>query len=495
MNPGSYLLGIDAGHSSIKAAVFDARGTTAGAAQEITTPFSRTAGWQEHDMDTTWDLTAAAVRRAIADSGIDPADIGGVGISAHGDGLYLVDERHRPVRPAILATDTRASIRDPRMDAAAADALLRSTGQLPAPYCAGALLAWLQQHEPAALGAARWVLHCKDWIGLRLTGAVRTDATDAAGLTDHHTGEWSDVALRLWGVGGCRTRLPDIRPSHDATDGVTADAAAMTGLRAGTPVVVGAHDVHAAALGIGALEDGALSSVIGTFNINQIATRTPRIDPHWQVRRSLRPGLHLHVSSSAAGAIAMEWLRDVTGQATVDIDASVTDALTRPVSPSDALFVPFLYGGPPEAPSSGALLNLAGWTSRTDLVRAGLEGVVYAHRLHLEALTGSPRGAHPGTPLRLTGGGSRNRAWTQLFADATGYTVEVTDTDEAGARGAAMLAGLGVGLLEHPDVARRWITVARRHTPERSRGQLFDVRYRRWAAAITALRGLDTSDD
>lgn len=487
------MLGIDVGHSLIKAAVFDEHGTTVGVATRATSQSSPHPTWREQDMDATWEHVAATVREAVRDSGVEPAHVAGVGVSGHGDGLYLVDEILRPVRPAILATDVRATELSTKIASTDVRSILLETGQRPAAYSTASLLAWLQHHEPESIARSRWILHCKDWIRLCLTGTIGTDPTDAAGMSNLATGRWSTDALARYGLAPCGSRLPSIRPSDTLAGSVTIQAASLTGLAVDTPVVVGCHDVHAAALGIGALEEGSLSAVIGTFNINQLSTRTPAAHADRQVRRSLCPGAYLEVSSSAAGAIAMEWVRDVTGLAATDVGTAVTEALRPPPDVHDPLFVPFLYGGPPEMPINGALFDLNGWTSSINLLRAGLEGVVYAHRFHLETLTRSSRTAHPGRRLRLTGGGSRNHEWAQLFADVTGYDVDITDTEQAGARGAAMLAGIGVGqFLDHDDAVGQWVTVVRHHPPSEALGELHDKRYHRWKAALTALRDLPT---
>lgn len=486
-----YLLGLDVGHTLIKAVVFDLRGRPIGGGTrpvEVSRPHPH---WQERDLAATWQAVAAAISDALADAGLPAAAIQAVGLAGHGDGLYLVDDQLRPVRPAILATDSRAAAyRTGWKNGADAERLLTLTGQLPEPYAPACLLSWLRDQEPESLRRTAYVLFCKDWIRLQLTGVVATDPTDAAaGLCNIRTRQWSGEALELYGLTELGSLLPPIRPSAGVIGSVTAEAAEQTGLAAGTAVITGCHDVHSAALGIGALGDGALCSVLGTFNINQIAATVPVTSVSWQTRCSIVDDLYLSMATSPAGAAAVDWVREITGLTQEPVSTVVARALTKPVDAEDPMFLPYVHGSRLDPPIGGTFLGLGGWHDSDDLVRAALEGVAYEHRLQLTAL--APLDQAQLGAVRLTGGGSRSTAWSQLLADVTGFRVEVTDTHEAGARGAAMLAGIGVGLLGDPlDAARRWVQVIRVHSPRSARTDLHDERFAQWRTAIEALQAI-----
>ena len=489
---GPYLVGVDAGHTVIKAAVFDRSGTELARAARPTATFSRQPQWQERDMDVVWASAAGAISDALAHLGVSGEEVAGVGVVAHGDGLYLVDERLEPVRPAILATDTRAiEYSGPWAAGADANWLTTVSGQVPAPYTAPATLSWLRDHEPEILARSAHLLFCKDWLRLKLTGRVAIDPADAAtGLYDVRRREWSDELLEFYGLAGVRRLLPDVLPSAEVAGMVTELAAAATGLRPGTPVVTGTHDVQAAALGIGALLPGSRSALLGTFNINALVTEGPSAGARWQSRCSPAGNRFLAMSTSPAGATAMDWLRDqLAGQE--DVGAAVAAALEPGVHPDDPMFLPFVYGTQLTPPLGGALVGLRGWHGPADLLRAALEGVVFTHRNHLEAL--ATAGPVADRPLRLAGGGARSSLWSQLFADVTGDAVEVTDATEAGARGAAMLAGVGAGLYSDVDsAARECVRVVRTHRPDSNHQQILDGRYHRWSMTIRALQTVAT---
>src|ERR1700712_4388345 len=345
-----YLLGLDAGHTVIKAAVFDEVGTEIGRGARATATFSLHPHWQERDMDVVWASAAGAISDALKAAGIAGSQVAGVGIGAHGDGLYLVDAALRPVRAAILATDTRAASYCERWNSGAvADALMAITGQVPAAYAPPATLSWLRDHEPEVFGRAAHMLFCKDWLRLQLTGAVATDPTEAAaGFCDIRTQAWADRAIEICGLTAATPLLPPIRPSGAVAGHVTEKAAAATTLAVGTPVITGSHDVHAAALGIGAIAPGSVSAILGTFNINQLVTTEALPSWQWQARGPLAPDRFLVMSTSPAGATAVDWVRQVTAQPSELVAEAVGAALADRdgvmVQEDDPFFLPFVYG-------------------------------------------------------------------------------------------------------------------------------------------------------
>ncbi len=490
-----YLLGLDAGHTVIKAALFDETGTEIGRGTRATATYSLHPHWQERDMDVVWTSAVGAIAEALNAAGITGSQVAGIGIGAHGDGLYLVDDDLRPVRAAILATDTRAASYCERWNkGAVADALMAITGQVPAAYAPPATLSWLRDHEPEAFGRAAHMLFCKDWLRLQLTGEVATDPTEAgAGFSDVRTRSWSMEAVELCGLSDAARLLPPIMPSGAVAGYVTETAAAATGLRRGTPVVTGSHDVHVAALGIGALKPASVSAIMGTFNINQLVHPDAPLSWQWQARASLTEDRFMLMSTSPAGATAVDWVRQVTTKGPDTIGEAVDEALAdrngASVADADPYFLPFVYGTMLNPPIGGAFTGLGSWHGPTDLLRAGLEGVVYTHRYHLEALAGA--GPIDVRPVRLAGGGTRSAGWTALLSDATGLSVEVTDAVESGARGAAMLAGVGVGVFGNVDeAAAACVTVVRIQHPRMERKAMLDNRYGHWVGTAAALQSV-----
>ncbi|MEV6610830.1 FGGY-family carbohydrate kinase [Kutzneria sp. NPDC051319] len=474
-----FLLGVDAGQTATKAVLFDLAGRPVASGSTRCSTVNPRPHWVERDMDDVWAAAADAIRQCTVDA---PGPILAVGIVGHNDGLYLVDAAGRPVRAGITAMDSRASF---EVDGwrPLFDELLALTGLVPFAGSPAALSAHLLRHEPSVMESARWLLFCKDWLRLRLTGEIATDRTEAcASFCDVQTGEYSDRALELLGLNVLRDKLPPIRGCSDIAGTVTPDAAERTGLAVGTPVVVGAHDVDGAAIGDGVLHAGQLSLMAGTFSINQVISDAVAVDPRWQARGFLTPGRWLNMSTSPASATNLDWLlRTVTGPIPHDqIDAEI---LAVAGDPSDVVFHPFLYGSPHGPAASAAFLGMRGWHSRGHLLRALYEGVVCNHRTHVEAL----RSAFPTAPsARLSGGGSRSSVWPQLFADALDVDIEITDTTESGALGAALLAGLGISVWpDLPTALAATVRVARRFSPVDP--QRFDDLYARYLSTVRAL--------
>ncbi|WP_329177325.1 carbohydrate kinase [Streptomyces decoyicus] len=485
------LLGVDAGQTVTKAVLFDAAGRQV-AKGSIKVPLHTPRPcWVERDMHEVWLATQQAIRMCLAEGGVTTGrEVAAVGLSGHNDGLYAVDEHYEPVRPAIVAMDTRAhTMLDRWRDTPVWPQVLELSGQVPFAASPAAVLAWWKTHEPAALERSRWLMFCKDWLRLKLTGEVATDPTEAsASFTDVHTHTYSPQLLELYGLGELSGKLPPVLPCDAVAGHVTAEAAAVTGLSVGTPVVTGAHDVDAAAIGIGGTAPGDLCLIAGTFSVNQVVSDRVVIDPRWQVRNFVRPHQWMSMSTSPASVASLEWFLRVVGVPTVSGE-SVYDVITREVGaqlagPSEVLFHPFVYGSPHSWPASGTFLGLRGWHTRGHLLRALLEGVVLNHRWHVDALSS----ALPLTGVtRLTGGAARSEIWAQMFSDALNRPVEVPHVDESAARGAALLAGTAIGLLAGIDDARALTTGGRCYEPEAGRVAVLDETYQVYLAAIDAL--------
>ncbi|MDG9713668.1 FGGY-family carbohydrate kinase [Streptomyces sp. DH10] len=485
------VLGVDAGHTLTKAVLFDGAGRAVAwgsGTLPLSTPHPR---WVERDMDDVWRTAYQAIAACLAEAGPDAGRaVAAVGLAGHGDGLYAVDERGRPVRAAIVAMDTRAEplLQEWRSTPVWSDAMELS-GTVPFAGSPAALLAWLTRHEPEVLQQTRWLLSCKDWLRLRLTGSVATDPTDAsASFTDMRRGGYSSELLDLYGLGSLADALPPVLACDAVSGTVSREAAALTGLTAGTPVVTGAHDVDAAVLGIGGTTPGELCLIAGSFSINQVISEHPVVDPRWQVRHFVRPGQWMAMSTSPASVANLEWFLRVTGAPAEQRDG-VHEAIGREVEahlggPSQVLFHPFVYGSPHSHPTSGTFLGLRGWHGRGHLLRALMEGVVLNHRWHVDALCSKlpVSGA-----ARLTGGAGHSAVWSQMFADALRRPVVVTDVQESAARGAALLAATAVGLLDDVTDPRAGAAVLRRHEPQPNRVAVLDEAYQVYREAMEAL--------
>ncbi|HEY8457500.1 MAG TPA: FGGY-family carbohydrate kinase [Actinopolymorphaceae bacterium] len=489
MTADEFLLGIDAGQTVTKACVFDRHGRERGRGSARVTVHSPHPRWVERDMEEVWQATVTAVQQAVADAGVEPGSVKAIGIVGHNDGLYLVDEGGTPVRAAVTAMDTRAhDILGQWRASPMWPRALEVTGQVPYAASPSTLLAWFLHHQPDVLTNTRWVLFCKDWLRFRLTDAIATDPSEAsAAFTSVRTQAYAQEALALYGLEFLADKLPPIQPSHAIAGEVSETAATVIGIPAGTPVVTGAHDVDGSAIGTGVVRPGMLSIAAGTFSINQIISDHVVVDERWQARSFVEPGYWLNMSTSPSSATNLDWWCRVFGlepgeSAYETLAAEATQALG---GPSTLVYHPFLYGSPYGEMPSASLFGLRGWHTRPELVRAILEGVVLCHRVHVDALR--ERFDVTG-PARLTGGAARSSLWAQMFADALDLEMEIPDAAESGARGAALLAGRGIGWFSSLEETAETVTIARRHRPDPERRKVLDNAYERFVLAANEMQ-------
>ncbi|RJL16492.1 FGGY-family carbohydrate kinase [Paracoccus siganidrum] len=479
------LLGIDNGLTVTKAVVFDQTGRPLSVARRRVPQIMPRPRHVERDMAVLWTQSAAAIAEAVATCGRPAGDIAAVAATAHGDGIYLLDHEAQPLGNGILSLDSRAGdvAAGWQRDGTAEQALTR-TGQMPHASAPSALLGWIRANQPDRFARIGHVLACKDWLRFCLTGQIATDLTEAStSFTDVATQDYAPDILGIFGLKALAHALPPILAPDRIAGAVTPQAAAATGLAEGTPVAAGLHDVTASALGAGGYAQGTVAIVAGTYSINETVFDRPRVDARWFCRNGLKRGEWNSMSISPASAANYDWFLDrlcgverraaeVAGRAFhAEIIPEIEAAMARP---STAIFHPFLFGSPLGPVASAGFFGLRGWQDRGDMLRAVIEGIAFNHRHHVDAL----RDGFAPQAARLTGGISRSPLFAQLFADALGMPVSVSDTDEAAAWGAALCAGAAIGLYPSPTQDPRDLAaLTRAYAPDPDRSAALAARY------------------
>lgn len=481
-----FLLAIDSGLTVTKAVLFDLNGQQVAVARRNVAQAMPAPRHVERDMTAFWHETASAIREVLASSGVRANTIAAIVATAHGDGVYLLDAHAKPLGNAILSLDSRATDVVTQWNQCGISAKsLYLTGQMPHASSPAALLSWVQTNEPARYARIAHILACKDWLRFCLTGTIGTDRTEAStAFSDVHHQTWAPQALALFGLHGLEHALPQINASYDQIGTVTAAAAHETGLVAGTPVAAGLHDVTASALGIGAHELGGIGIVAGTYSINECLSVTPQLDADWFCRAAIEPGRWNNMAISPASTTNYDWFLDTFCAADRALAAAAGTSIHAALAPeieaglqraSSVMYQPYLFGSPFGAAPSASILGLRGWHTRGDILAALLEGIVFNHRHHVDAL----RRGFAARDVRLTGGASRNPAVAQLFADVLNLPVTVTQTDEAAAWGAALCAGAAVGAFARFDAdPRDLVTLSTRYRPNPDRVAHYQTRYR-----------------
>ena len=475
------LIGIDAGSTVTKTVVFDLTGeVVATASQRVALQYPRPRH-VERDQDQLWEAVCSVTRRAL--EGLDSSEVIGIGITSHGDGIYMVDADIRPTRPGIMSLDSRGEDVVHAWNArGVSDALFDITGQRPWASAPSVLLAWLAQHEPDVVVASAWALPAKDMLKARMTGEVSTEPTEASvSFTNVLTQEYDLAIFPLIGVPEAVRLLPPVVPSDAVAGTVTAQAAAAMGVPEGIPVAASAHDVDCSALGSGVARVGVASVVAGSFSINQVISQEPKTGQAWFARNFVLPGRWMNMSISPTSSANMEWFVQHLCAADVAAAPAGTDPLSfidREVAavmddPSEVVFTPFLFGSLVGDGRPATFTGLRAWHTRGHVLRAIMEGVALGHQSHVAALAS----AFAFDRVRLTGGATKSNVWCQIFADAFGLPVEIPHHEESGAWGAALLAGVAVGAF--PDVvsaAETSVQVARSYLPSAEGGARLDRR-------------------
>lgn len=448
---GGLLVGLDLGTTGAKAVVVDPdAGTTVSRGYRAYPSDTSHVDRHEQDPADWWTASAGALRDALA--GVPADAVLGVGLSGHMHALAMFDAADRPVRPAMTWADRRA---------VAEVARLRDHDELFRERCGNPVveaftapkLAWLAAHEPDALRQAVRLAQPKDVVRHHLTGEWGTDPSDAAGtlLFDVRAGRWDP---RLWALCGADPGLaPPVSPSTAVVGEVRAEAARLTGLPAGTPVVAGGCDVSCAAIGGGAVAVGRVYVNAGTAAQVLIPLPELRTGDYFVFARAGEPGFLAMISVYAAG-LAVRWCEENLLGAAADEPPGRADRMAAGTEPGarGLTFVPHLVGtsAPTHNPRvRAALLGAAPLHGPGDIARAALEGVAYACAAAVEQLADAAN-AGAVTEVRVGGGVARSPVWRESLAAVLDVPVRRL-TQDATPRAAVALAGIGAGVW--PDVA------------------------------------------
>jgi L-xylulokinase len=488
------LLGLDAGNTVIKAVLFDPAGRQLAASQRHGASLAPAPGHVERDMEELWTNAAVVIRECLARAGVGAGDVAAVGCAGHGNGLYLLDKagasllaiQSLDMRAARLAEELRADSNGARLHAICLQEPWLS--QTPT------LLAWVRRHAPEAYARCGTAFFCKDFVTFRLTGRRVSDISDMSGAGFVRLPEctYDTGLLEGYGLADAIDMLPELLRPIDLVGGVTAEAAAATGLADGTPVVAGLFDVVASALGSGASAPGEASIIAGTWSINQVIAAEAIVDPGMFMVSAFGRDRFMAIESSATSAANLEWyVRELVERGGHHEDPfGACNRRVAEVTPSaqDPYFHPFLYGSRQGAIMRAGFYGLAGWHGEGHLLRALFEGVAFEHRRHIDVLRSSGLRFDRAT---LSGGGARSAVWPQMFADVLGIPITVAACTETGALGAAIAAGVGIGAF--PDLAEGVRAMTRSHdafAPDPVMARHYAQRFRTYGTLTEAMNPL-----
>ena len=446
-----HFLGIDVGTGGTRAIILDDGGQILSSGTAEHEPFrSPEPGWAEQDPRDWWRATTVAVQKTVRDSGVSADSISSIGFSGQMHGAVLLDKDCGFIRPALIWCDQRTAVQSEQLARTfGIPRLIQLTSNPPLTNFTLTKILWVQQNEPKNWERVRKVMLPKDYVRLRLSGESAIDIADASGtlLLDVAKRAWSTEILEKTGID--RTFLPRLFESPEICATVSEEGAKATGLRRGTPIVAGAGDQAAGAVGMGITRAGVVSATIGTSGVVFAATDRPAIDPRGRLHTFCHaiPGRWHVMGVTQAAGLSLRWFRDRFGTGAEDgrdpYERLTDEAAQVEAGAEGALWAPYLMGErtphlDPEA--RAAFVGLSASHTRAHMIRAVLEGVAYSLKDSFSIF--SEIGV-PVERIRLGGGGARSPLWRQIQADVYGHEVETVVAEEGAAYGAAILAGVG----------------------------------------------------
>ena len=493
MKHAQYLMGIDNGGSNIKCAIFDTQGEEIAAASTAVSISQPCPGFVERDPEAVWLRNCDVIAQALHTSGLRPDQISAISLCGYGGGLCLLDEQGCCVYPIIASADVRSSPQAAQLNGTPeADRIFSITHQRPWWGQPAALLRWFLENCPQILDRAYYALSIKDYIRSRLTQEYALELTDASnnGLVDPTSRTISGDILRLSGLEDLHHLFshPVLAPT-DFAGKVTRQAAEATGLVPGTPVISGSYDVSACTIGCGALSSDCLSLANGTWTMaSYLDTRFSHADPGTLVTVSALRGYYLLEQGSATGTANLNWYLDrflspiypnYSRQQLYELCSQTIGSIR-----DDILFVPHLYTSCTDA-VKGAFFGLASHHNELDLLYAVMEGVLLSAQRHIQRLE---HGRGPWKDIRMSGGVSSSRPWSQLLCDMLQTPISIMSGSEQGARGAAMYAGVAVGIFNNLyqaacEMCRPAVTLE----PRIQYAEIYQRKIRRYQCALDAL--------
>lgn len=482
-----WLLGLDIGSSSSKGVLTDGAGhilARAERAHEMSLP---RPGWAEHDAETIWWADTLALTRELTGRAarLDGGSIAGVCVSGIGPCLLPVDEAGRPLRPAILyGIDTRATAEiDELTERYGPDRILRRSGSALSSQAVGPKLLWLRHHEPEVWARTRRFFMASSFVAYRLTGSYALDhhsASQCDPLYDIEAGQWAadwaaDIAPGL--------ELPALHWAAEPVGSVTPEAARLTGIAAGTPVMAGTIDAWSEALSVGVRQPGETMLMYGTTMFVVQAVERLRPDPTMWGTAGLLPGSRTLAAGMATSGALTSWLRDIVGGP--PYEELVREAAAVPAGAGGLVALPYFAGERTplfDPMARGLILGLTLSHGRGHLYRALLEATAFGVRHIIEALE-----LAGGAPTRFVavGGGTKGGLWTQIVSDVIGRPQEIPVETIGACYGDALLAAIGIGLVP---ADTSWNEVAEIVQPSEETRPLYDDLYSIYRSLYPATR-------
>jgi xylulokinase len=488
----AYFLGIDTSTTGSKAIVIDERGQVCAAASSPHTMRSPRPLWSEQDPGQWWGAVVASIRVALEQAGLAGDSIAAIGLTGQMHGLVLLDGAGEVLRPAILWNDQRTQRQCDEIHARIGkEKFIRITGNVALTGFTAPKILWVQENEPEVYAQVAHVLLPKDYVRYQLTGDFAMDKAGGAGtvLFDLKARDWSPELLAALGIED--SWMPPTFEGPAFTGYVSQEAAALSGLRAGTPVAAGGGDQAAQAVGVGAVEPGIVGLTVGTSGVVFATTPSALVEPEGRLHAFCHavPGLwhFMGVMLSAAGSL--QWYRDALAPQ-LSFDDCLQEAESVPAGSEGLQFLPYLSGERtpyPDPLARGAFIGLTLRHNRAYMTRAVLEGVSFGLKDSFTLIQNAGLGAS--TQVRASGGGTKSALWRQILASVLEAELVTVNTTEGAAYGAALLGGVGAGAwADVPTACRECIRITGSIRPDPAQVEVYRQAYPLYRRLYPALK-------
>ena len=444
----SYLMGIDIGTSGAKAILMEAGGTVAASAFCGYGMEHPEKGYAEQNPDTWWRACVNVISEVLGKSGIGGTDIPAIGLSGQMHSTVILDKNNEAIRPAIIWCDQRSKKQERELYYKITKERFGEITLNPAfPGFTILSLMWIKENEPENFEKIGKVMLPKDYIRLKLTGQAGTDIIDASGTMcfDAVNYEWSGEILDAAGIG--KDIFPDVGKPHERAGEITREAARLTGLKEGTPVVFGGGDQPMQAIGNGITDTGTVSSTIGTGGQIFTPLQAPMYDKKLRTHTfcSALGGKWNLIGGTLSAGLSLKWLREsiLGGIPFAELDEGAQKAAP---GCGGLIFLPYLSGERTphmDSDARGVFFGLSLSHDRFSLARAVMEGVAFSLK---DSLVIFDELGVKADKVIASGGGARSRLWKKIQADVFGREIYTVKNSEQACTGAAVMAGIGCGI-------------------------------------------------
>ena len=483
----AYLLGVDIGTSSCKTALFDPQGRIVAQSGSDYPVHYPEKGWAEQDPLDWWGGVCRATGQMMAQCGIGPGEIAGIGVDGQSWSAIAMDGKGQVLCPTPIWTDTRSGDICREADARR---LFEVCGNPAQPGYTWPKILWYRKHRREIFDRTEWILQSNSYIVYRMTGEITQDMSQGYGLAcfDMRRGCWDEEVCDELGIP--RRFLPRIVKSHEVVGKLTREAAREMGLREGIPVVAGGLDAACGTLGAGVVRPGQTQEQGGQAGGMSICVDRYASDPRLILGFHVVPGRWLLQGGTTGGGGALKWLRETMYPA-LSFEEMSELAGKAEAGSGGVVFLPYMAGerSPIWNPRAcGVFFGLNFSTTPGQMIRACMEGVAYALRHNLE--TAQNAGARAEC-LRAMGGSANSSVWTQIKADVTGREIEVPSSDTATTLGAAILAGVGTGVFAgFEEACAETVRIRKRYVPDAGKRDVYERGYQVYRDLYPALSEL-----